>query len=170
MAKHVHSHQERSAVVLCLFPQWGPTPCDCMDCSPPASSVHGDSPGKHTGSQLPCPSPGDLPNPGIKPQSPPLRVDSLPAESLGKPKNTAAGSLSRLQGTFLTQELNQVSSIAGRFFTDCVDHNKLWEILQGMRITCSQVKKQQLEPDMEQETHSKLGKEYVKAVCCHLLF
>ena len=30
-----------------------------------------------------------------------------------------------------------------------------------------QVKKHQLEPDMEQQTGSKLGKEYVKAVCCH---
>ena len=30
-----------------------------------------------------------------------------------------------------------------------------------------QVKKQQLELDMEQQTGSKLGKEYVKAVCCH---
>ena len=30
-----------------------------------------------------------------------------------------------------------------------------------------QVKKQQLEPDMEQLTGSQLGKEYVKAVYCH---
>ena len=30
-----------------------------------------------------------------------------------------------------------------------------------------QDKKQQLEPDMEQETGSKLGKEYVKAIYCH---
>ena len=30
-----------------------------------------------------------------------------------------------------------------------------------------QVKKQQLEPDMEQQTGSKLGKEYDKAVYCH---
>ena len=30
-----------------------------------------------------------------------------------------------------------------------------------------QVKKQQLEPDMEQQICSKLGKEYVKAVYCH---
>ena len=29
------------------------------------------------------------------------------------------------------------------------------------------VKKQQLEPDMEQQTGSKLGKEYIKAVYCH---
>ena len=30
-----------------------------------------------------------------------------------------------------------------------------------------QVKKQQLEPDMEQQTGSNLGKEYVKVVYCH---
>ena len=32
------------------------------------------------------PSPGDLPNPGIEPESPALQVDSLPAELPGKPK------------------------------------------------------------------------------------
>ena len=35
-----------------------------------------------------------------------------------------------------------------------------WEI-------CMEVKKQQLEPDMEQQIGSKLGKEYVKAIYCH---
>ena len=34
-------------------------------------------------SGLPFPSPGDLTNPGIKPKSPTLQVDSLPAEPLG---------------------------------------------------------------------------------------
>ena len=33
-----------------------------------------------------------------------------------------------------------------------------------------QVKKQQSELDMEQQTGSKLGKEYVKAVYCHLAY
>ena len=33
--------------------------------------------------------------------------------------------------------------------------------------TCMQVKKQQLKPDKEQQTGSKLGKEYIKAVYCH---
>ena len=42
-------------------------------------------------------SPEDLPNPGIKPRSPTLHVDSLPAEPPGKPKNTGVGSLSLLQ-------------------------------------------------------------------------
>ena len=47
---------------------------------------------------------------------------------------------------------------------DCVDHNKLWKILKEMGIpehrtyllrTCMQVRKQQLELDMEQQTGSK---------------
>ena len=60
---------------------------------------------------------------------------------------------------------------------DCVYQNKLWNILQEMGIpdhptwdfweTCMQVKKQQLERNMEQQTGSKSGKEYVKAVYCH---
>ena len=33
-----------------------------------------------------------------------------------------------------------------------------------------QVKKQQLELDMEQQTGSELGKEYIKAVCCHPVY
>ena len=33
-----------------------------------------------------------------------------------------------------------------------------------------QAKKQQLEPDMEQQTGSKLGKEYIKAVYCHYAY
>ena len=53
----------------------------------------------------PFPSPGDLPNSGIKPRSPSLKVDSLPAESQGKPKNIGVGSLSLLQRIFSTQEL-----------------------------------------------------------------
>ena len=36
-------------------------------------------------SGLPCPPPGDLPNPGIKPRSPTLQVDSLPSMLPGKP-------------------------------------------------------------------------------------
>ena len=48
--------------------------------------------------------------------------------------------------------------------SDCVDHNKLWKILKEMGISdqltcllgnCMQVRKQQLELDMEQQTGSK---------------
>ena len=36
-------------------------------------------------SGLPCPPPGNLPNPGIEPRSPTLQADSLPSEPPGKP-------------------------------------------------------------------------------------
>ena len=54
--------------------------------------------------------------------------------------------------------------------------HKLWKILKEMEYqttlpasweTCMQVKKQQLEPNMEQQNGFKLGKEYVKATYCH---
>ena len=45
-----------------------------------------------------------------------------------------------------------------------------WEYQTTLPVyckTCIQVKKQQLELDMEQQTGSKLAKEYIKAVYCH---
>ena len=71
--------------VLCLGAQLCPTLCDPMDCSPLGSSVHGDSPGKHTGVDYHALPSGDLSNPGIKPRSPTLQVDSLPSEPPWKP-------------------------------------------------------------------------------------
>ena len=59
-------------------------------------------------SGLPCPPPGDLPNPGIELMSLILQANSLPSEPTGKPKNTGIGSLSLLQGNFPTQGSNQV--------------------------------------------------------------
>ena len=56
---------------------------DSMDCSPPGSSVHGIlQAGILEWSGY---SPGDLPNPGVKPWSSALQVDSLPSEPPGKP-------------------------------------------------------------------------------------
>ena len=60
---------------------------------------------------------------------------------------------------------------------DCVDHNKVWKIFKKrweyqttLPVSCEicmQDRKQQLNTDMEQQTGSKLGKEYIKAVYCH---
>ena len=59
---------------------------------------------------------------------------------------------------------------------DYVDHNKLWKFFKRWEYqttlpasweTCMQVKNHQLELDMEQQTGSNLGKEYVKAEYCH---
>ena len=54
--------------------------------------------------------------------------------------------------------------------TNCGKFLKIWEYqttLPASWETCMQVKKQQSEPDMEQQTGSKLGKEYVNTVYCH---
>ena len=65
---------------------------------------------------------------------------------------------------------------------DCVDHNKLWKILQEMGIpdhlTCllrnlytgQEATVRTFAWNMQQQTGSKLGKEYVKAVYCHPVY
>ena len=58
--------------------------CDPMDCSPPGSSVHEILQGRIL-EWVPFSSPGDLPDPWIKPRSPASQVDSLPGKPLGKP-------------------------------------------------------------------------------------
>ena len=60
-----------------------------------------------------------------------------------------------------------------------MDHSKLWKILKEMGIpdhlTCLlrnlfTIKNQHLELDMRYQTGSKVKKEYVKAVYCHLAY
>ena len=61
---------------------------------------------------------------------------------------------------------------------DCVDHNcgkffKRWEYETTWPASweiCMQVKKKQLELDMEQQTGSKSGKEHIKSVYCHTAY
>ena len=59
--------------------------CDPMDCSPPGSSDQGILQARIL-EWVAFPSPGDLPNPGMEPGSPPLQTDSSPSEPPGKPK------------------------------------------------------------------------------------
>ena len=60
-----------------------PTLCDPVDCSLQASLSLEFSRQEHW-SGLPCPPPGDFPDPGLKSRSPALQADSLPSEPLGK--------------------------------------------------------------------------------------
>ena len=58
-----------------------------------------------------------------------------------------------------------LQQIGGKFF-------KIWKYQTTLPASweiCMQVRKQQLELDMEQQTGSSSGKEYVKAVYCHML-
>ena len=61
-----------------------PTLCDPMDCSLPGTSIHG-FPKQEYWNGLPFPSPGDLPDPGIKPMSPALVGKFFTTEPPGKP-------------------------------------------------------------------------------------
>jgi len=79
-----------------------------------APLVHEDSSGKTTG--VGCHA-LFLPDPGIKPRSPPLWADSFPSEPPGKPKSTGVGSLTLLQGNCWPRNRTRVSCIAGRFST-----------------------------------------------------
>ena len=115
--KKKQDHISYTVSMLCLVAQSCATLCHPMDCSPPGSSVHGDSPCK---SGLPFPSLGDLFNPGIQSRSLTLQVDSLLPEIPGKPKNTGVGNLSLSRASSQPRNQTRVSCIAGRFFTSWV--------------------------------------------------
>ena len=108
-------------------------------------------------SGLPFPSPGDLPDPGIKPGSPALQTDALRSEPPGKPSNTMdcykkchspwpSNLLPSLQPKYMAP-LNSPHKSKRvpekhlfllywrcQSLWLCVDLNKLWKILKEMGI------------------------------------
>ena len=86
-------------------------------------------------SKEPFPSPGDHPNPGIESRSPTLQADSLPAESLGKPKNSGVGSLSLSRGSSQPRNWTGVFCIAGGFFINWTIREAQRHSNQGQKIS-----------------------------------
>ena len=85
-----------------------------------------------------------------------------PAESQKKQENSRKISTSA--------SLTMLKPLTVWITTNCGKFLKRWKYqttLAASCETCMQVKKQKLELDMEQQTGSKLGKEYTKAVYCH---
>ena len=83
----VHLHECTSGCSVhycCLVAQLSSTLCDPMDCSLPASLSMG-CPRQEYWRGLASPSPGDLPDPGIKPASPELAGRFFSTEPLGRP-------------------------------------------------------------------------------------
>ena len=96
-------------VRLFFFPSFfcGQSVCQVSDSlQPPRLYSPWNSPGQNPGLGN-CSLFRGSSHPGIKPRSPALQADSLPAEPPGKPKNTGVCRLSLLQRIFLAQELNQ---------------------------------------------------------------
>ena len=96
-----------------------PTLSDSMECSPSGSAVHGFSRQEHW-SGLPFPSPGDLPNPEIKPTSPAWQVDSLP---LGHPRSPQRVT----DGLFQVVNIHQPVPSPARNGTSCIPWLAVWQ-------------------------------------------
>ena len=135
-------------------------------------------------SGLPFPSPRDLPDPGIESGSPALQADALTSEppyhKPNKPLHWTRDQISNIR--WIIDKPREFQKNIYFCFIDyakafnygiTTNSGKFWERWEYQTTwpasweICMQVKKQQLELDMEKQTHSKLGKEYVKVVYCH---
>ena len=111
-------HQLVSTLVLCLAAQSCLTLCDPTDCSPPGSSVPGDSPGKNTGAGCPALLQGNFPTQGSNPGLPHCRWILYQRSHQGSPRTLEwiANPFSR--GSSQPRNQIKVSCIAGGFFTN----------------------------------------------------
>ena len=116
--------------VLCLVTQLCPTLCHPMDCGPPGSSVHGDSPGKNTGESSYVLLQGIFPTQGLKPGLPHCRwilflffcrwiLYHLNHQGSPRIMEWVAYPFSR--GSSQPRNRIGVSCVAGGFFTDMVN-------------------------------------------------
>ena len=103
--------------MLCLVAQSCPTLCDSRDCSPPGSSVHGDSLGKNTGVGCHAPLQRIFPNQGSNPGLPHFKWILYHLSHQGSPRIMQWVTLSLLQGSSWSRNRTEVACIAGRFFT-----------------------------------------------------
>ena len=106
-----------SVCECCLFSQLYPILCDPMDCSPPGSAVHGDSPGKNSRVGLPWPPPRDLPNQGSNPRLPHCRQIVYHLSHQGSPWILEWVAYPFSRGFSWPRNPISVSCLAGSFFT-----------------------------------------------------
>ena len=103
--------------MLCLVALSCPTLCDLMDCSPPGSSVHGDSPGKNTGVGCHALLQGLFPTQGSNPGLPHCRWILYRLSHQGSPRRLEWGAYPFSRITSRPRNQSGFSCIAGRFFT-----------------------------------------------------
>ena len=105
-----------------------------------------------------------------------FKLDLEKAEELEIKFPTPVGSSKKQETsrkTSISASLTTLKPLTMQITTNCGKFLKRWEYQTTWHASweiCMQVKKQQLELDMEQQTDSKLGKEYVKAVSSNCLF
>ena len=102
-----------------LLAQLCPTLCDPEDCSPPGSSVHGDSPSKHMGVGCHALLQGIIPTQGMNPGLPHSRWILYPLSHQGSPEWPVGG-------------LNQVK--------ESTPHIRPWQLQQNSTICLTYLK------------------------------
>ena len=107
-------------VVLCLVAQSCPTLCDPMDCRPPGSSVHGDSPGKNTGVASLSLLQGIFPTQGLNPGFPHHGKILHCLSHQGSPRILEWVAYPFSRGTSWPRNWNTVASSSSRLTLACV--------------------------------------------------
>ena len=102
--------------VLCLVAQSSLTLCDSMDCSPPGSSVHGNSPGKNTGVSCHTLLQGIFPTQGSNPGLPHCRQILYQLSHQRSPRIPEWVAYPFSSGSSWPRNRTRVSCTAGRFF------------------------------------------------------
>ena len=110
-----------SYIIVCLVTQSCPTFCNPMDCSPPGSSVHGDSPGKHTGVDCHVLLQGIFATQGSNPGLPHCRRILCHLSHQESPRILKWVAYPFSRGSSWPRNWTGVSCIAGRFFTSWAD-------------------------------------------------
>ena len=106
-----------SKFVLCFVTQSCLILCDLVDCSPPGTSVHGDSPGNNTGVDCHALLQGIFPNQGSNPGLPHWGWILYHLSYRGSPRILEWVAYPFSRGSSRPENQTGVSCIAGGFFT-----------------------------------------------------
>ena len=99
----------------------------------PGSSVHGDSPGKHTGVCYHALLQGNLPNPGVETRSPSLQQILYQLSHQGRPRIVDWVAYPFSRGSSQPSNQTRVSCIASRFFTSWHTRKVLYVLSDQIR-------------------------------------
>ena len=117
--------------VLCLVAQSCLILCDPMDCSPPGSSIHGDSPGRNTGVCCHAFLQGIFPTKGSNPGLPHCKRVLYHLSHQGSPRILEWVAYPFSSGSSQARNWTGVSCIAGGFFTSWATREALSSIYQA---------------------------------------
>ena len=105
---------------MCLVAQSCPTLYDTMDCNPPCSSVHGESPGQNTEVDCHALLQGIFPTQGLNPGLPHCRWILYHLSHRGSPRTLEWINYCFSRGSSQPRNWTGVPCIASRFFTSWV--------------------------------------------------